>query len=218
MKEFRLQIRIKNNLLVKRREDLGLSLKEASKEMGISLAMLMNYENLKADPLHRSNLVYKDSALKIADFYKCMPEDLWPETVLRVEKNRIQREVSAAQIGHLLGISTVYASLPPDELCEFKEATDEVNWVLDQMNPREKDMVMRYHGMGEYDEHTFEKIASHYNLSANRVQQIINKVYRKMGHWKYDDDGGYWIRLKMAMESMANIRCQTNLARTYEDD
>lgn len=217
MKEFRLQIRIKNNLLVKRREELGLSLVDASEGIGISMGTLLNYENLKTCPLSRKGdgSGYKGAALKIADFYKCVPEDLWPDTVRRVEKNRIEREVSAAQVGHLSGASTVYASLPPDELCELKEAAGILEKVMDQLNPREKDMVMRHYGMGEYDEQTLEGIGKIYGVNRERVRQIILKACRKMGYGRFTADGnGY--RLKNARDSMVSIRSGTGWASTYE--
>lgn len=212
MKEFRLQIRIKNNLLVKRREDLGLSVTAASKAIGVDLGALVSYENMKRDPLLKSGNGYKKTAMKIADFYRCTPEDLWPDTVRRVEKNRIEMEMSAEQIGHLSGVSTVYASLPPDELCELKEARNEVLECLECLTPREKDMVMRRWGIGGYDEHTLDEVGVHYGISHERVRRITEKVCRKLRWGKSNRR-----RLIEAMESMTQVSEQAVLATTFEE-
>jgi DNA-binding transcriptional regulator YiaG len=59
----RLEARLKNGDLVRAREGLGLTAKDAARLMGISYCNLINFENLKAYP-------NKESQKKIFVFYE----------------------------------------------------------------------------------------------------------------------------------------------------
>ena len=133
IKEFEIRIKIRNNLLIQRREALGLNNKEIAKLMGLSLGNYNNYENLIIKPL-KTNIYlrteenpeglsteWKESALKIAEFYQVAPDELWPDVIFKVQNNMLLRKVGAEIVEALLGKATLYTSLPPSELYELKE-------------------------------------------------------------------------------------------------
>lgn len=52
--------------------------------------------------------------------------------------------------------------------------------LLSTLTERECDMIKMYFGMNEYKEHTLDKIGKKYNLTKERVRQIIENAEKKM--------------------------------------
>lgn len=76
--DFRLQIKIKNNRILKRIEELGYKTVSAFCEhCNLNKSHVYDYINFKLDPINRHTGGWKTQAQLLADSLYCMPEDLF---------------------------------------------------------------------------------------------------------------------------------------------
>lgn len=54
--------------------------------------------------------------------------------------------------------------------------------LLDGLTPRTREIVSMRYGLGEWEptEHTLEEVGEHFNLTRERIRQIVNEALRKM--------------------------------------
>ncbi len=114
MKEFELRMRLRNNRLVRLREQLSLSPKEASERIPISYGTLLQFEALKRSPVGARG--WTPLALRLAAFYGVEPGWLWPDAVQAVSRPDLVVEASADELRPLLPSqqSEVVHALPQD--------------------------------------------------------------------------------------------------------
>ena len=68
----------------------------------------------------------------------------------------------------------------PEEIFFAKEATSKIEEVLNDFPTRDREIVKRIFGLGEYDPHTLREIGPMFDLTHERVRQIKNKVISKL--------------------------------------
>jgi RNA polymerase primary sigma factor len=72
--------------------------------------------------------------------------------------------------------------LAPDDLMDFKLLSAQMQEVLDQLSPRERDIIQLRFGLQNGHNHTLSEIGQLYGLSRERVRQIQAKAMRKLRH------------------------------------
>lgn len=102
-KEFRVRMRLRNNLLIERREELGLTAKAAAEQMGLTYSAYLYYEGMRASPVSAKTGKWKETALRVSRFYGVEPEALWPHAVLSVRTVKAEREVGGPELQRLTG-------------------------------------------------------------------------------------------------------------------
>jgi len=70
--------------------------------------------------------------------------------------------------------------LNPEDGFVMDELQKEVAEALDLLSPRERDIVMRYYGLGEQETSSLEAIGQDIQLSRERVRQIRNQALKKI--------------------------------------
>ena len=110
MKEFELTLKIRNNRLLQRREEMGLSAPEVAAKAGVSYGIYNSYESFRVSPIgaipkcqvvvgwrifkvfdinnQKFKGFWKNSAKKIAKFYGVNPSELWPDAALQIKKSK----------------------------------------------------------------------------------------------------------------------------------
>lgn len=64
---------------------------------------------------------------------------------------------------------------------ERQSAIEDVNNIISILNEREADFIKMYYGINPYDkEYTYQEIGKKYNLTKERVRQVIDKIMRKL--------------------------------------
>ena len=71
-------------------------------------------------------------------------------------------------------------SPPPDEIFKEKIEKEKVQKALTRLEPREREILERKFGLGEYDPHTLAEISRIMNITRERVRQIHEKALRKL--------------------------------------
>jgi len=70
--------------------------------------------------------------------------------------------------------------LNPEQDFVMDELQTEMSEALDLLSPRERDIVMRYYGLGDQETSSLEAIGQDIHLSRERVRQIRNQALKKI--------------------------------------
>lgn len=71
-------------------------------------------------------------------------------------------------------------SPPPDEIFQKKEEREKLQKALGKINSREREVLERNFGLGEYEPHSLEDISRIMNITRERVRQIKENALRKL--------------------------------------
>ncbi|MBE0433339.1 sigma-70 family RNA polymerase sigma factor [candidate division WOR-3 bacterium] len=71
-------------------------------------------------------------------------------------------------------------SPPPDEIFKQKIEKEKVQKALGRLEAREREILERKFGLGEYEPHTLAEISRIMNITRERVRQIHEKALRKL--------------------------------------
>jgi RNA polymerase primary sigma factor len=71
-------------------------------------------------------------------------------------------------------------SPPPDEIFKKKIQKEKLQKALSKIASREREVLERNFGLGEYEPHTLEEISRIMNITRERVRQIKENALRKL--------------------------------------
>ncbi|MDP4031935.1 MAG: sigma-70 family RNA polymerase sigma factor, partial [Pseudorhodobacter sp.] len=63
---------------------------------------------------------------------------------------------------------------------ELQNRSEKIDEALNKLSAKERDVLKLRTGIGNYKQFTFEEIAERYQLSNNRIQQIVHEAIRKL--------------------------------------
>ena len=181
MKEFRLKVSVRNNLLLSAIEEQGYkSVAEFERACEIGIGRINNLVAMREAPILQSG-EFSQNAKLIMEVLGAAPTDLWTEQQLtiKLKTNSGERAIDANLVQHLLEQKnrTDYLPSPEDSLLAA-ETSAIVNEVLGTLKPREKDiLVERFE-----KDLTLEEVGNHHGLSKERIRGIESKALRKLQH------------------------------------
>jgi RNA polymerase sigma factor (sigma-70 family) len=179
MKEFRLKVSVRNNLLLSAIEAQGyVSVAEFERACGLGMGRINNLVAMREAPISTSGEFSKNAKL-VMEVLGAAPTDLWTEQQLtiKLKNNSGERAIDANLVQHLLEQKnrTDYLPSPEDSLLAA-ETSAIVNEVLGTLKPREKDiLVERFE-----KDLTLEEVGNHHGLSKERIRAIEGKALRKL--------------------------------------
>lgn len=165
MKPFRVLVRVKNNRLVRMREELGMSITAIADAIGVTASTVCAFENLKKSPI-ASDGAWVSVAIRIAEFHGVSPEVIWPDEVRRIRARAFQLEASAKEL----------MALPPSSEFEERELEQTVARAMELLPPREVKIL----SCRLQDEKTLRTVGKEMGISADRVLQIQNRGLREL--------------------------------------
>lgn len=140
-KEFELTMRLRNNLIKSKRLALGLKARECAERIGITYGKYLDYEGLRESPLSErpGGERFKSSARRLARFFGCEPDEIWPDAVLAVNKPEVVTQLRADE-ALALAKMTIPEELPstPEELLESKAELWELKSAMATLSRRER--------------------------------------------------------------------------------
>ncbi len=183
LKDVRVEIKVRNNLLLSAMEARGISsLGQLARMVGPgSYSALCAMAAMKR-PARLKNGEWRKLALQVANVLQCMPEDLFsePQQWDKLEKNRAKAEISFAEIQQLAAprgsVSTPEVQLVATEL------RNQIHKALASLTPREEFVIRARFGFVDGTEHTFEQIGARLGFGIERARQIEAKALRKLMH------------------------------------
>lgn len=160
---------LKNNRLIRLREERGMSQRKVSDDAGINLMAIGGYETMRVRPTSGED--WKPTAVRLAHFYGVSPRYLWPDVVQSIEERTISRTISEDEVA---AISAGFQPEPlalPDEVAGERELRAAVIAAIKRLPDRERVVVE-----GQMDGRTLEDIGSELNISRSRTMQIGNRA------------------------------------------
>jgi RNA polymerase sigma factor (sigma-70 family) len=183
MKEYRVELRVKNNLLLTAIENAGFkSIAEFSRSIGVHMPSVHRLVTLKEAPL-KQNGTFTTTAQKILDHLCALPEDLWSEEQLwnTLTTNKGQVLLDKYQMS-VLTYGEDEEVLTLEDMVHKKEIQNKVHEVLHTLSPRERKVVEMRFGLNGMEQHTYEETGTAFDVSHTRVRQIEYQALSKLRH------------------------------------
>ena len=184
MKEFRLKVSVRNNLLLSAIEAQGyVSVAEFERSCELVVGSINNLVAMREAPILQ-NGEFSHKAKLVMEVLGAAPLDLWSEQQLtiKLKTNTGEQAIDANIVQHLLEQKdrTDYLPSPEDSLLSA-ETSAIVNEVLSSLNSREKEVLHERFS----NEDTYENVGKIHKVSKERIRQIELKALRKLRHPKY---------------------------------
>jgi transcriptional regulator with XRE-family HTH domain len=177
MKQLRVIVQVRNNLLQQRREELRMTGSAISKAIGISAATYSGLETMSYLPFYEGGSrdgEWIPSVIALAKFHGIPPEELFPPEVLVMRGGKREMTCDVTDFAQL-------ASHGPEELLMLREKIGSVRPLLSSsLNKTEAKVITQRFGLDDKSEMTFEEIGAKRNLSRERIRQIEIGALRKM--------------------------------------
>ena len=176
MKDYRVQVKVKNNRILRAIEDAGYKTCGAfCVATGLSSSEIGNYINFKKSPLLKSG-EWSVRALRLAEILRTTPDHLFSEVQkeLQLRTNAAERTFTAIQMFGLPDDS-------PDALLLRDQSTDMVHKILEsKLNGRQLEVITLRYGLDGSRPKTLEEIAVKTDVKRERVRQIEAQSLRKL--------------------------------------
>jgi RNA polymerase sigma factor (sigma-70 family) len=181
----RLEARLKNDELAKARESLGLTIKDAAENIGISPGTLGSFENLKAYPREYSQK-------KICEFYRkngyfILEEDVFPKELRQVKARKliVEKEIPKEKIVSLSYVSKKLLPInyitPRDELNKKILNEELINTI--RSLPKRYQLVLEYRfGLNGKKQLPLDEIAKKFIVTRERIRQIEARALKILRH------------------------------------
>lgn len=182
-KDYNIVVTVRNNCLLTKMREVGFyTVSELSRRTGISGSEIYRCLNLTVSG-QRQDGNWRLSVCRLAKFFRCLPEDLYPpqHAAAPLPKRRAEFDMSLEDIDWFLS-GTKQLALPPDERMEKKDVADAISEVLNSLTPREQTVLRMRFGLDGQGERTLKEIANRLSITAARVGQIQAKAMRKLKH------------------------------------
>lgn len=136
---------------------------------------------MKESPLG-ANGDYRPAVHNLCEKLNCLPEELFSSAQMEavLEDNRRTFEVNEAEMKFMLSNQQEQRLL--EDIVDDDKREAALEDMLDTLCPREKSIIERRFGLGEYDTHTYDELASHFGVTRERVRQIERKAMLKLRH------------------------------------
>ncbi len=191
-KNLRVIVSLKNNILAKKREELGFNQAQMAEFCKVSQQQYGNVENLKEYPWNKLKDTWTTVALKISKAIYMLPEDIWPDIFSKITKRKTFAEVDAYSMFSQLRNDNG----TPQSFLDSKELRKDVKKMVNTLTPREQKVIELRFGLNGGEPKRHHEIASFFGVSNNRISQMEKKAFRKLRHparnkrvKQYIDDG-----------------------------
>ena len=180
MKEYRVKITVRNNLLLSAIEAAGYKSQTAfANAVGIDFSKLNAIVAMRMAPINDDG-EFVPIAKKVMEGLGACPSDLWTDDqlALKLKRNSSDTVMDGVMVRSMLENHVEAMTLPdPSDTLFTKEKNQLVANVLSNLTPREANILkFRF-----WDEKTLTEIALIEGVTRSRVRQIEKAALRKLG-------------------------------------
>jgi len=176
MKEYRIEAKIRNNLILKRIEETGCkTVGEFCKKYNFHQSTLGRLINLKEKAVrtmpYKYGTEWKDIVTRLCDIFLCSPEDIITEEQKSMELSNNKRfvEVGMAELEYSEKDKFLLEDKSrPEVSCENRESKDFLEKAFAVLSSRNRKILE----MRIMDEMSYVEIGKHFDLTAERIKQI----------------------------------------------
>ena len=135
----------------------------------------------KAKPLPR---VWKDVALKIAEYFCVEPDELWPESVRHIQRSRAEIKMDVGELAAALTLPmAALRGMAAKQDMDMSFLRERLGEALETLTSREQRILCMRFGLDEGgDGMSLAEIGESEGCTANRIMQIEKKAIRKLRH------------------------------------
>jgi len=173
MKELRVTLRVRNNLLLERREAEEKSPMELAHAAGVSYGAYLRLEGMKKSPF-RANGEFRSIAVRIAEYFGVHPEELWTPGVLAVKRPVAERSIDAEEALATLA-ATSEPPLLPDHYCEMSEQRRMLGEAIRTLPKRDRAVLE-----ARLREETLMEIGRELGVTRERVRKLESRGRRRI--------------------------------------
>jgi len=179
LKEFSLELRLRNNRLRGRRLRAGLTAVELSQSSGVPITTISRLEGLRLSPLNKAGQWILPAQLLAAAFG--VPEsELFPDSVFEVVQSRAEIEMDGADVSGLLGDyqERVHSlATDPGAAHDRQELSMKIESLLRHLPARERRAIRaRYNA----DPTTLAELGKKFGVGREAARQIEQKAIRRL--------------------------------------
>ena len=172
--EFRVSVKVRNNLLLTAIERSYKTVRLASEASGVAITTVYALINMLLSPMD-SQKQWRTSVLNLCDTIGVLPDEVFAESQYEaLATNRAEFNAGMADIARLMEIKT------PLQLLEAKGSHDALDSLLKTLTPREEKILR----MRLFDETTMRECGKQFGCSPERIRQIEAMALRKLRHPK----------------------------------
>lgn len=176
MKKIRMEIKLRNNVMISKREELGLTQIQAAKFCNVRNDVYAKLENLMLYPKDSDGNWIKP-ADKIAKSLIIDINELFAADILAVKKSKIIRAINSKDVNnYMIDVKELNPQLTYDNI----EITKQVDIALKTLTPKEEKIMRLRFGIGENKEHTLKEIAEKFDVNCERIRQIQTRSIQKL--------------------------------------
>ena len=173
------EIKLFNGSLKKARLRQGLSQRELAKRAGLSAGTISQIERMFLTPS-------VETAEKIAMVLGVRAEELFPRKFLKMMETRPKSQtdyakMEQAELEWATG-NTLYLeeNSDPEKFAKDCEKKEIVEVLLKGLSDREKKVICMRFGLNGERRHSFDEIASFFDVSRERIRQLEHRAISKM--------------------------------------
>ncbi len=181
-KDIRMVVGFKNNLILSAMEKMGYkNVAELSRDCGIDQARLGYMVNMKELPVTKDGS-WRSTALRLAVFFKCHPEDLFSEFQSefqqehKLEENRTYAEMHFGEIQAMLAFQSSEL-LEPSVAVERLELSATIEETIDRLEPKLQRVLRGRFGIGG-PEMTDAEIAKEIGTHRAYVGELLKRALK----------------------------------------
>ena len=186
MKDYRLEIKIKNNYLFTKMKEYGIeNAAQLARAIGSNPTAVGHYLNLTNPPYTKKGGL-RELAKKLCDFFYCDIEDLFPAEHLEnaLDKNIVVTEKNK----HELLPSRMLETDDPSVALIEQEAMQGVRQALAKsLSEREQKVLALRFGLEDEKPHTLDQVGELFGVTPSRIRQIEAKAFRKLRNPRNQD-------------------------------
>ena len=177
MKDYRVEVKVKNNYLFKLMESYGLSnAAELSRASGVAQTAIGGVLNLKVPALTKKGEATA-TAQTLCDFFTCSVYDLFPPQHIN-DPLQINSGAIEANMAELTSSNLLAGGTDPLQIASDGDAADLVAAAVGKLTNREQTIVNARFGLNGEEEKTLAQVGKELNISNQRVRQIEQKALR----------------------------------------
>jgi RNA polymerase sigma factor (sigma-70 family) len=181
MKNIRVTVKVQNANILRRMNAMGIvTVAELSRNIGVRQSLLGEIINMKVSA-RGARGEWLMSAMKLATFFKCLPEDLFSQQQewKGLVKNTASRDVSEDEVRLLMdgGRPTT-----PEQNLLLEEGSHIIEELVETLHPRQRDVLKKRFGLAGEKEFTLEELALEYGVTRERIRQLELQALRNLKH------------------------------------
>ena len=185
MEEYRLELRVKNNLICSKIEKLGYkSVSEFCRAHNLKDNDVGDYINMRRTPLKYCG-GFKEPVIRLAEALNCAPEDLFSYSQLHnaMKTNKHVKQISEAEAIFALSYESAQEDANDmDDMLLKLEINDELMETINtQLTPREQRVITARFGLNGQPPLILDEIAKEFGFKSREYVRIIEtKALRKL--------------------------------------